>query len=45
MELARTDARKLLVDDPDLESERGRATRTLLWLMERDRAIRMIRDG
>lgn len=45
MELARTDARKLLVDDPDLESARGRAARTLLWLMERDRAIRMIRDG
>ena len=45
MELARTDARKLLADDPDLESERGRAARTLLWLMERDSAIRMIRAG
>lgn len=45
MELARTDARKLLVDDPDLESERGRAARTLLWMMEQDRAIRMIRAG
>ena len=36
------DARRLLVQDPDLTGERGRAVRTLLWLMEQDRAIGLI---
>ena len=45
MQIAQTDARKLLVDDPKLESERGKAARTALWLMERDKAIRLISVG
>ena len=42
MALAQSDARKLLTDDPKLEGERGRAARVLLWLMEQDKAIRLI---
>jgi len=45
MEVAQSDARKLLVDDPMLETERGMAARTLLWLMEQDKAIRLIQVG
>ncbi|MBS1302807.1 ATP-dependent DNA helicase RecG [Loktanella sp. SALINAS62] len=45
LELARSDARKLLHDDPDLTSPRGKAARVLLWLMEQDRAIRLISVG
>ena len=45
MELARSDARALLHDDPALDGDRGRAVRTLLWLMEQDRAIRLISVG
>lgn len=45
MALAQTDARKMLHDDPDLTSPRGAAIRTLLWLMEQDRAIRLISVG
>lgn len=45
MALAQSDARKLLADDPSLESVRGQAARTLLWLMEQDKAIRLISVG
>ncbi|MBE0452112.1 ATP-dependent DNA helicase RecG [Roseovarius autotrophicus] len=45
MAVAQSDARKLLADDPDLASPRGRAARVLLWLMERDQAIRLISVG
>lgn len=45
MALAQSDARKLLHDDPTLESDRGRAARVLLWLMEQDKAIRLISVG
>jgi len=45
MALAQTDARKLLNDDPTLETERGLAARALLWLMEQDKAIRLISVG
>ncbi|KAA9009082.1 ATP-dependent DNA helicase RecG [Histidinibacterium aquaticum] len=45
METAQSDARKLLNDDPPLESPRGRAARHLLWLMGQDRAIRLISVG
>lgn len=45
MAIAQSDARKLLVDDPALQSARGQAARVLLWLMEQDRAIRLIRVG
>lgn len=45
METAQRDARKLLNDDPKLETDRGRAARVLLWLMEQDKAIRLIQVG
>ena len=45
MAIAQTDARKLLVDDPDLTSPRGRAARMLLWLLDQDRAILLISIG
>ncbi len=45
MALAQTDARKLLADDPDLSGPRGTAARALLWLMEQDKAIRLLSVG
>ena len=45
MAVAQSDARKLLADDPALESPRGQAVRVLLWLMEQDKAIRLISVG
>ncbi|MEL7299805.1 MAG: ATP-dependent DNA helicase RecG [Pseudomonadota bacterium] len=45
MATAQSDARKLLHDDPTLESPRGKAARVLLWFMEQDRAIRLISVG
>ena len=45
MEVAQSDARALLATDPKLESPRGRAARVLLWLMEQDKAIRLISVG
>ena len=45
MATAQKDARKLLDDDPALESERGRAARQLLWLMSQEEAIRLISVG
>ena len=45
MGVAQSDARALLTTDPTLESNRGQAARVLLWLMEQDRAIRLISVG
>jgi ATP-dependent DNA helicase RecG len=45
MEIAQSDARRLLAEDPTLQSPRGKATRTLLWLLDQDRAIRLISVG
>ena len=45
MAVAQSDARKLLAEDPELRSPRGQAARVLLWLMERDQAIRLISVG
>lgn len=45
MALAQSDARKLMHDDPALASPRGLAARSLLWLMDQDRAIRLISVG
>jgi ATP-dependent DNA helicase RecG len=47
-ELAQTamdDARLLVDRDGGLEGERGRAARTLLYLMERDSAVALLRSG
>ena len=45
MQIAQTHARKLLLDDPKLETSRGQAVRSGLWLMEQDKAIRLISVG
>ena len=45
MAIAQSDARALLHMDPKLISERGEAARVLLWLMEQDKAIRLISVG
>lgn len=45
MAIAQSDARKLLGDDPELQSPRGRAARLLLWLLDQDRAIRLLSVG
>jgi ATP-dependent DNA helicase RecG len=45
MALAQSDARKLLHDDPALAGPRGQAARVLLWLMDQDRALRLIGVG
>ncbi|KAA2316879.1 ATP-dependent DNA helicase RecG [Pseudooceanicola sediminis] len=45
MAIAQTDARSLLARDPKLESDRGKAARSLLWLMGQDEAIRLISVG
>jgi ATP-dependent DNA helicase RecG len=42
---ARDDAALVLARDPELASPRGRALRHLLYLFERDAAIRLIRAG
>ena len=43
--MARDDARLLLADDPTLEKPRGRAARVLLWLMEQDKALKLLKVG
>jgi ATP-dependent DNA helicase RecG len=43
--IARDDAKNLLAQDPYLKSPRGEAARMLLYLFERDEAIRLIRAG
>ncbi len=45
MAIAQTDARRLLADDPGLESPRGKAARVLLWLLDQDRAIKLLTVG
>ncbi len=43
--IARDDAELILRRDPDLKSDRGEALRALLYLFERDEAIRLLRAG
>ena len=45
MEVAQRDARSLLAQDPDLMGPRGQSARVLLWLMEQEKAIRLISVG
>ena len=45
MAMAQKDARRLIDMDPTLSSPRGQAARTLLWLLEQDKAIEMISVG
>ncbi|MCB2102248.1 MAG: ATP-dependent DNA helicase RecG [Rhodobacterales bacterium] len=42
---ARDDSALILNRDPDLAGDRGRALRTLLYLFERDAAVRLLRSG
>ena len=43
--IARDDARLIVDRDPDLQNERGKALRLLLYLFERDEAVRYFRSG
>jgi ATP-dependent DNA helicase RecG len=43
--MARDDARLVVERDPELESPRGRALRVLLYLFERDAAIKLLKSG
>ena len=43
--IAHDDARRALECDPHLESERGRALRSLLYLFRRDEAVQYLRAG
>ncbi|WP_424989812.1 ATP-dependent DNA helicase RecG [Fluviibacterium sp. S390] len=45
METARDDARALLAIDSTLSSPRGAAARHLLWLLEQDQALALLRAG
>ncbi len=45
LETVRDDVRAVLARDPELESARGQALRTLLYLFERDMAVRYLRSG
>ena len=45
MAVAQSDARALLAVDPGLTSPRGKAARVLLWLLDQDRAIKLISVG
>ncbi len=45
MKTAFDDARMLIHTDPKLETPRGKAIRTLLFLMEQDKAIRLLSVG
>jgi len=45
LQIARDDARHFLEIDPSLASERGKAIRTLLYLFERDSAIKYLQSG
>jgi ATP-dependent DNA helicase RecG len=42
---ARDDAQLIMNKDPDLDSERGQALRILLYLFERDAAVKYLRSG
>jgi ATP-dependent DNA helicase RecG len=45
LSIARDDAQMILTRDPELASPRGDALRTLLYLFERDAAVRLVRSG
>ncbi len=45
LQAARDDARLILETDPDIRSQRGEALRILLYLFERDDAIRLLSAG
>ena len=42
---AHTDAKLLIEKDPELTSERGQNIKTLLYMFERDQAIKYLKSG
>ena len=45
LQVARDDAKRIIEQDPELTGPRGPALRTLLYLFERDEAVRLMRAG
>ena len=45
LEIARDDARLLMAKDPELSGPRGEALRVLLYLFQKDEAVRLLRAG
>ena len=45
LHIAHDDAKLILSNDPELQSERGKALRILLYLFEKDAAVRLFRSG
>lgn len=45
VKMAFDDARLIVEKDPDLQSDRGQALRTLLYLFERDESIKYLKSG
>jgi len=45
IKIAQSDARSLLAQDPKLTSQRGKAARALLYLMDQDKAFQLISIG
>ncbi|MGE0109860.1 MAG: ATP-dependent DNA helicase RecG [Bdellovibrionales bacterium] len=45
LKIAHDDAKVILAQDPDLTSERGKALRILLYLFEKDAAVKLFRSG
>ena len=45
MATARDDARMALNEDPELQTDRGQALRVLLYLMERDQSVQLLKSG
>ncbi|MEZ5877162.1 MAG: ATP-dependent DNA helicase RecG [Tepidamorphaceae bacterium] len=45
LEMARDDARLIMETDPDLKGDRGDALRALLYLFDRDHAVRLLASG
>ena len=43
--IAHDDAKVILANDPELATERGKALRTLLYLFEKDTAVKLFRSG
>ena len=45
MEVARDDAKLILDRDPELKGLRGKALRALLYLFERETAVKLLQSG
>ena len=45
MQIARQDAKHIIAQDPQLQSERGKALRTLLYLFRQENAVKYLRSG